>query len=132
MYLRPTYVWKNGRREPYWRLVESYRTQRGPRQRTVAYLGQIDEADRLGVQQATEPRFASSQRRLFAESEAQARYVEIDRTRVRVENCRQFGGPWLALELVKKLGLHEFLKRAIPPGQEHVPWSLTALILVIA
>jgi transposase len=132
MYLRPTYVWKHGRREAYWRLVESYRTQRGSRQRTVAYLGQIDEADRLGVQQATEPRIASSQRRLFAESEAQARYVEIDRTRVRVENCRQFGGPWLALELVKKLGLHEFLKRAIPPGQEHVPWSLTALILVIA
>jgi transposase len=131
MYLRPTYVWKNGRREAYWRLVESYRTQRGPRQRTVAYLGQIDEADRLGVQQATEPRIASSQRRLFAESEAQARYVEIDRTRVRVENCRQFGGPWLALELVKKLGLDEFLKRALPPGQEHVPWSLTALILVI-
>jgi len=132
MYLRPTYVRKNGRREAYWRLVESYRTQRGPRQRTVAYLGQIDEADRLGVQQATEPRIASSQRRLFAESEAQPRYVEIDRTRVRVENCRQFGGPWLALELVKKLGLHEFLKRAMPPGQEHVPWSLTALILVIA
>jgi transposase len=132
MYLRPTYVWKNGRREAYWRLVESHRTQRGPRQRTVAYLGQIDEADRLGVQQATEPRIASSQRRLFAESETQARYVEIDRTRVRVENCRQFGGPWLALELVKKLGLHEFLKRALPPGQEHVPWSLTALILVIA
>jgi transposase len=131
MYLRPTYVWKNGRREAYWRLVESYRTQRGPRQRTVAYLGQIDEADRLGVQQATEPRFASSQRRLFAESETPPRYVEIDRTRVRVENCRQFGGPWLALELVKKLGLDEFLKRALPPGQEHVPWSLTALILVI-
>jgi len=90
MYLRPTYVWKNGRREAYWRLVESYRTQRGPRQRTVAYLGQIDEADRLGVQQATEPRFASSQRRLFAELETPPRYVEIDRTRVRVENCRQF------------------------------------------
>jgi transposase len=131
MYLRPTYVWKNGRREAYWRLVESYRTQRGPRQRTVAYLGQIDEADRLGVQQATEPRFPPSQRRLFAESETPPRYVEIDRTRVRVENCRQFGGPWLALELVKKLGLDEFLKRALPPGQEHVPWSLTALILVI-
>lgn len=132
MFLRPLYRRENGRRQAYWALVESYRTERGPRQRTVAYLGQIDEADRLGVQDAVEPRRPSSQRRLFAESEAQARYVEIDRTRVRVENCRQFGGPWLALELVKKLGLHEFLKRAMPPGQEHVPWSLTALILVIA
>jgi transposase len=132
MFLRPLYRRENGRRQAYWALVESYRTERGPRQRTVAYLGQIDEADRLGVQDAVEPRSPSSQRRLFVESETQARYVEIDRTRVRVENCRQFGGPWLALELVKKLGLHEFLKRAMPPGQEHVPWSLTALILVIA
>jgi transposase len=132
MFLRPLYRRENGRRQAYWALVESYRTERGPRQRTVAYLGQIDEADRLGVQDAVEPRSPSSQRRLFVESETQARYVEIDRTRVRVENCRQFGGPWLALELVKKLGLHEFLKRALPPGQEHVPWSLTALILVIA
>src|SRR3990170_4018627 len=47
-------------------------------------------------------------------------------------NCRQFGGVWLALELVKQLGLHEFLRRTLPAGQEHVPWSLTALILVIA
>jgi hypothetical protein len=29
------------------------------------------------------------------------------------------------------LGLHEFLKQALPAGQEHIPWSLTALILVI-
>jgi len=132
MFLRPLYRRQNGRRQAYWALVESYRTERGPRQRTVAYLGQIDEAGRLGVQEAVEPRSPSSQRRLFVESETQPRYVEIDRTRVRVENCRQFGGPWLALELVKQLGLHEFLKRALPPGQEHVPWSLTALILVIA
>jgi transposase len=132
MFLRPTYVRKNGRRVAYWRLVESYRTERGPRQRTVAYLGQIDEADRLGVQQAVEPKPASRQQQLFTESECEPRFVEIDHARVRVENCRQFGGPWLALELVKKLGLHEFLKRAMPPGQEHVPWSLTALILVIA
>ena len=132
MFVRPTYVWKNGQRDAYWRLVESYRTERGPRQRTVAYLGQIDEAGRLGVRDAVEPRSPSSQRHLFAESETEPRFVEIDRTRVRVENCRQFGGPWLALELIKKLGLHEFLKRALPAGQEHVPWSLTALILVIA
>jgi len=132
MFLRPTYVRKNGQRVAYWRLVESYRTARGPRQRTVAYLGQIDEAGRLGVQQAAEPRPSSRQQQLFAESEGEPRFVEIDRARVRVENCRQFGGPWLALELVKKLGLHEFLQRALPPGQAHVPWSLTALILVIA
>jgi transposase len=132
MFLRPSFVRKNGRQVAYWRLVESYRTERGPRQRTVAYLGQIDEAGRLGLRDAIEPCKPSNQGRLFAESETPPRFVEIDRTRVRVENCRQFGGPWLALELVKQLGLHEFLKRALPAGQAHVPWSLTALILVIA
>jgi transposase len=132
MYLRPTYVRKNGRRYAYWKLVESYRTERGPRQRTVAYLGQMDEAGRLGVHQAADPQPASRQRPLFREPETEPRYVEIDRTRVRVENNRKFGGPWLALELIRQLGLHEFLKRTMLTGQEHVPWSLTALILVIA
>jgi transposase len=132
MFLRPHYRRRNGRREAYWALVESYRTERGPRQRTVAYLGLMDEAGRLGVEQAADPQSASPQQELFPEVQTEPRFVEIDRTRVRVENCRQFGGPWLALELVKQLGLPEFLARTMPPGREQVPWSLTALVLVIA
>src|SRR5713101_3292906 len=92
----------------------------------------MDEAGRLGVQQAAEPRPKSRQQKLFAEPQVEPQYVEIDRRRVRVENSRQFGGPWVALELIKQLELHEFLKRIMAPGQEHVPWPLTALILVIA
>jgi hypothetical protein len=132
MFLRPHYRLRNGRREAYWALVESYRAERGPRQRTVAYLGLMDEAGRLGVEQAADLHPPSRQRDLFLESRTEPRFVEIDRTRVRVENCRQFGGPWLALELVKQLELDAFLKRRLPAGQEHVSWSLTALILVIA
>jgi transposase len=132
MYLRPHYRRQDGQRQAYWTLVESYRTERGPRQRTVAYLGLMDEAGRLGVQQAADPQPPSRQQQLFPQPETEPRFVEIDRTRVRVENCRQFGGPWLALELVKKLGLEAFLKRTMPMGQAHVPWSLTALILIIA
>jgi transposase len=134
MFLRPHFRRRNGKREAYWALVESYRTERGPRQRTVAYLGLMDEAGRLGVEQAADPPHAATeqQQRLFVETTAEPRFVEIDRTRVRVENCRQFGGPWLALELVKQLGLDEFLRKALPPGRERVPWSLTALVLVIA
>ena len=132
MFLRPTFVRKNGRRYAYWRLVESYRTERGPRQRTVAYLGQMDEAGRLGVHQAVEPQPTPRDQSLFADSETKPEFIEIDRTRVRVENCLKFGGPWLALELVKRLGLHEFLKREMPVGKADVPWSLTSLILVVA
>jgi transposase len=132
MFLRPHHRWRNGKREAYWALVESYRTERGPRQRTVAYLGLMDEAGRLGVEQAAEPPSSSRQRRMFPAHDVAPRFVEVDRAGVRVENCRQFGGPWLALELTKRLGLDAFLERALPPGRERVPWSLTALILVIA
>jgi hypothetical protein len=62
MFLRPHYRRRNGQREAYWALVESYRTERGPRQRTVAYLGLMDEAGRLGVHDAADPS-SSSQRR---------------------------------------------------------------------
>jgi transposase len=58
-------------------------------------------------------------------------WVEVDASRVRVENCRALGGPWLGLELVRQLGLKEFLDRAIPKGDEEVPWSLMALVLVL-
>ena len=52
MFIRPCYKQKNGKRHEYWALVESYRTDRGPRQRVVSYLGQFKEEERLGIQQA--------------------------------------------------------------------------------
>jgi transposase len=121
----------NGKRHAYWALVESYRTERGPRQRVVAYLGRIDEAGRLGVQEAAEERSGTPrQRRLFDEPEP-PRWVEVNAAAVRVENCRQFGGPWLALELIRRLGLDEFFEQVMPRGQENVPWSVSALLLLV-
>jgi transposase len=73
----------------------------------------------------------SAQGSLFPEGEADAEWVEIDAKRVRVENPRGFGGPWLAMELVKTLGLDAFLADALPQGAEAVPWDLTALVLMI-
>jgi hypothetical protein len=82
MFLRPHYRNRNGRRVAYWVLVESYRTERGPRQCTVAFLGAMDEAGRLGVHQAAEPVANDPQPRLFAEQTPAPRFVEIDRTRL--------------------------------------------------
>ncbi len=130
MFIRPCYRQKDGQRHAYWALVESYRTERGPRQRVVAYLGQLDEKGRLGVQEAAEGRPKATQGRLFAQTEPE--WVEVDASRVRVENCRQFGGAWLGLELVRMLGLDGLLERAIPSGREEVPWPLMALVLVLA
>ena len=65
MFIRPCYRNKNGKRHAYWALVESYRTERGPRQRTVAYLGQIDQAGRLGIQYAAQDNRHHRQKLLF-------------------------------------------------------------------
>jgi len=130
MFIRPCFRIKDGKRHAYWALVESYRTQRGPRQRVVAYLGQLDEAGRLGLRHAAAGGSTCRQRTFIEETEPE--WVTVDAAAVRVENCRQFGGPWLALELIRKLGLHTFLERTLPSGNEAVPWSLTALILILS
>ena len=129
MFIRPCYRTKNGKRHAYWALMESYRTERGPRQRVVAYLGQLDESQREGVKQAAEGKQGSHQKRLF--DEVRPQWVEVDVKRVRVENRRDFGGPWLGLQLIEQLGLKEFLDGAIPAGREEIPWSLMAMVLVL-
>lgn len=137
MFIRQCYRMKNGKRHAYWALVEAYRSERGPRQRVVAWLGKLDEAGRLGVQQAAASNHgvpaSEDQLTLFDDEveETEPRWVEVNTSAVRVENCRQFGGPWLALELVRRLKLDEFLARVLPEGREQVPWSLSSLVLVI-
>jgi transposase len=129
MFIRPCYRTKNGKRHAYWALMESYRSERGPRQRVVAYLGQLDERGRLGVKQAAEGNSRPRQKRLFDDVEPE--WVEVDARRVRVENRRDFGGPWLGLELIRQLGLKEFFEKTIPCGREEVSWSVMALVLVL-
>jgi len=135
MFIRPCYRKKNGKRLAYWALVESYRTDRGPRQRVVAYLGQLKDAERRGVKQAAEgnkrPQF--EQLRLFdQDAKVEPEWVEIDTANVRVENQLAFGGPWLALSLIRKLKLDEFFGGVMPVGKEGVPWSRMAMVLAIS
>ena len=130
MFIRPYFRTINGTRRAYWALVESYRSVCGPRQRVVAWLGQLDEAGRLVLKQAAEEKPSSPQKTFFSEPEPE--WIEVNANAVRVERCREFGGPWLALELIKTLGLDQFLKQTLPSGREDVAWSVMALVLVIA
>jgi transposase len=129
MYLRRCYRRKDGKRHAYWALVESYRTERGPRQRIVAWLGVMDEQGRLGVKRCAERR-ADYQTGLFGSAEPE--WVEVDVKRVRVERSRKFGGPWLGKELLRRLELDRFLEQTLPNGREEIPWSATAMILLLA
>jgi hypothetical protein len=128
MFIRPCYRRKDGKGHAYWALVESARTANGPRQRVVAYLGQMTAAERLGVKQVAAETTPSGQRSFIEEPEELA---EVQISRVYVERCRAFGGPWLGWELVRQVGLDGFLRETIPGGREEVPWALMALTLVL-
>jgi transposase len=129
MFIRQCYRRKNGKRHAYWVLVESHRTARGPRQRIISYLGEMDERGRLGVRQVAAGEGKRYQQRLF--DNVSPRWVEVDTGRIRVERCVDFGGPWLALELLKRLGMEPLLRNLLPVGREDIEWSLMAMILVI-
>jgi hypothetical protein len=61
-----------------------------------------------------------------------AQWAQVDLRGVRVERVREFGTVYLGLALWRRLGLHTLLQELIPPGQEEVPWELTACILSLA
>ena len=134
MFIRPCHRKKNGKQHAYWALVESVRTDRGPRQRTVAYLGQLDEAGRLGVKRAAEgnKRSGRDQLQLWEDNASAPEWVEVDTANVRVENQLDFGGPWLAMELMRTLQLDKLFENVMPRGSEDIPWAKMAQVLLIS
>jgi transposase len=134
MFIRPCYRKQNGKRRAYWALVESYRTDRGPRQRVVAYLGQLEDRQRRGVKRAAEGERETPypQLQLFDhEARPEPEWVDVDTANVRVENELDFGGPWLALELMRKLQLDKLFAGLMPRGGEDIPWAKMASVLAI-
>ena len=103
MYIRQCFRIVEGERRAYWALVESVRTERGPRQNVVAWLGALDEAGRLGVLQAaqsqqtdqatTQPQLKQQALFEYQDQPVEPCWVQVNTSAVRVENCRQFGGP---------------------------------------
>lgn len=141
MFIRQHFRYVDGHRKAYWALVESFRTEKGPKQRVVTWLGALDEAGRLGVLQAAKVQAGishspndSRQLALFdyEDQHAEPLWVRVNAKAVRVENSKHFGGPWLALQLIEKLKLDEFFYKNQVVGRELVPWSLTSMTLVIA
>lgn len=130
MYLRKCRKVVAGAEYVYWELVQSRRTERGPRQRVVAYLGDMGEAQRLGIAVAAEGGDGSHQESLLSEG-VEPEWVEVDAGRLRVERVLDYGAYWLGLELAHKLGLPDFLKGVVGTGREEIPWSLMALVLVV-
>jgi hypothetical protein len=137
MYLRRNKKKKGGEAYEYWSLVESVRSARGPRQRTVATIGKLpglDKEERVGWEEigrilTGKPR---PEPELFEKEEEPPSWATIDSSRVSVERLRHFGDVYLGLLLWSKLGFADFCKEHMTEGREEIPWSVMACILVLA
>lgn len=136
MYLRKIRPCGQGERQIYWELVESYRTPRGSRQRTVAYLGKLSGKELSGWQRLCRRLNgqAPAMPTLFDPPEAEdgpdLHWVETRHLRMR--RMRRFGDVYLAWTLWRLLGLDTLLAGRMPVGREEVPWATVAAILAIA
>jgi transposase len=140
MFLRRNRRTVNGECYEYWTLVKTVRTAKGPRQEIVATLGKepgLEGRTRQGWEQVAdllEGRTPAVQGQLGQPlpQASQPQWAQVDLSGVRVERVREFGQVYLGLSLWRRLGLHTLLQAIIQPGQEEVPWELTACILTLA
>src|SRR5947208_866471 len=138
MFLRAHQRKKDGKEHFYWSLVETVRTPHGPRQRTLCYLGELNtsaQARWLKTIEVFNEQGKTQQLKLFpSDVEPPADDPETARVvlnKVRLERTRQFGAPWLGLELWKRLELDRFFEGALDEEPADVWWSRVAALLAI-
>ena len=142
MYLRHCARMKCGKDHVYWQLVESVRTPKGSRQRTVAYLGELRAGEKTGwarLASNLDGKAADSVRQLplfgsegDSEAEPVPEEVAVNVRGVEVSQTRDFGDVYLGLALWLALGLGELLRELLPEGREEVAWERMAAVLAIA
>ena len=138
MFLRPNRRSKDGKQHTYWSLVETVRTPDGPRQRTLCYLGELNDpaqARWLKTVEVFNAQGEAEQLKLFpSDVEAPADDPQVARVllhKVRLERARQFGACWLGLELWKSLALDRFFEARLDHEAADVEWSRIAAVLAI-
>ena len=137
MYLRRRCRIKGGVQYESWALVESVRTARGPRQRTVVTVGKLpglDAEEKIGWEEIGrvlegKPAPAGS---LFEQKHDIPSWATVNLKGIQVERLRHFGDVYLGLALWKRLGLENFCENHIPSGREDIPWSVMAAVLSLA
>lgn len=140
MFLRRYQRSKDGKQHAYFALVESVRTECGPRQRIVAQLGELtDDQQRRWQRTAIFHTRHEDGRQLplFLDDENAPLPDDPDVVRIRLgkvgwTNARAFGDVWLGLKLWQKLGLDKIVARHIKTGRETVPPATMVAIEVIS
>jgi len=132
VYLRHTTIRKGRKRHTYWELVRSVRTGTKVRQQTVAYLGELDEAERIQARALARRITGKEWGRDLFEPDEPLETVRVKFKQLRLERGRRFGDVWLGHLLWQATGLDELLGQLIPEGLEDVPWAKMAAVQVIA
>src|SRR5277367_2308082 len=140
MFLRRYTRTKDGKTHSYYALVESVRTDAGPRQHTVAYLGELNHDEQRRWQRTVtiyNRQGDCQQLRLFPDDDqVPALDDDPDVVRIRLRsvgwtNPRRFGDVWLALWLWKFLHLDEIVDRYVPQGKETIrPADIVAIEVI--
>lgn len=108
MFLRANKRFKDGKEHRYWSVVENRRVTGGRSvQKTLLYLGEINDSDRSAWTRAIEAVYDSERTRqihLFPEDRTPDPRLEHPTLQLRLSHIelarpRQWGGCWLALEL---------------------------------
>ncbi len=138
MFLRAHHRSKDGKEHTYWSLVEMVRTPEGPRQRTLCYLGELNDSAQarwLKTIEVFNEQGESRQLKLFPAHvkvpEGDPNVARVLIHQVRLERARQFGNCWLGLELWKRLGLDHFCEEVLDPEPAEVRWSRVAAVLAV-
>ena len=139
MFLRRYVRTQAGTQHTYFALVESVRTDAGPRQHLVAYLGELN-ADQERRWQRTvvfhNRQGDAQQLRLFPDDDRVLLPDDPDVVRVRVAevgwtHARRFGDVYLARWLWNLLDLDAIINRHVPPGKETVrPVDVVAIEVI--
>jgi hypothetical protein len=128
MFLRRINKRKCGKDHFYWALVESYRTEKGPRQRIVGYIGDVSRSKARSIEQSASR--SDSVQQDFLSPEELPEKVEVHPRKTRTERQREFGGIWLGKKLFEKLGLEGYFSAAL--GVDTASWMDMVKILVFS
>jgi hypothetical protein len=120
MFLRRFNRRKNGKKHFYWALVESYRTEKGSRQRIVGYIGDVTKGQARKIAQSGER--CESVQQDFLSPEEFPEFATVLPRKTRTERQRAFGGVWLGNKLFDKLELHRYFADGLKRNEEGVSW----------
>ena len=137
MYLRRNLRRRGKGKFVYWTLVESIRTERGPRQRIVATIGKLPglkKEERVGWEEIArvlngKPK---SEIDLFKEEDDVPEWANVNTRGVKVERLREFGSVYLGIILWKRLKLDDIFEKLQKQGREEIHWADMFALMTIA